>query len=161
MDPPGYAIRPTNACPCGATAKMVAMNSHPIETQTVRTTTRNEMVDVTDRVREAVRRAGVGDGMVVVYVPHTTAAVTINENADPDVKHDMLLKLSRMIPKDEAGYDHAEGNSDSHVKASLVGSSVTVLVEQGRLVLGRWQGVYFCEFDGPRQRQVHVKVVGF
>ncbi len=137
------------------------MTSPSLETQTVRTASRNEMVDVTDRLHELVRRRNVVDGMLIVYVPHTTAAVTINENADPDVKHDMLLKLSRMIPKDEAGYDHSEGNSDSHVKASLVGNSVTVLVDQGRLVLGRWQGVYFCEFDGPRQRQMHVKVVRF
>src|SRR6185503_17442382 len=96
-------------------------------------------------------------GMVIVYVPHTTAAITINENADPDVKHDMLLKLSRMIPKDESGYEHAEGNSDSHVKTALVGNSGTVLIDGCRLVLGRWQGIYFCEFDGPRQREMMVK----
>ena len=101
------------------------------------------------------------EGMLIVYVPHTTAAVTINENADPDVKHDMLKKLETLIPKDEPYYQHGEGNSDSHVKTSLVGNSVTVLIERGRLVLGRWQGVYFCEFDGPREREMMVKLVSF
>ena len=137
------------------------MPALPLVTLAVRTTARNELVDVTGRVGDAVRQGGVADGMAIVYVPHTTAAVTINENADPDVKHDLLLKLSRLIPKDEAGYRHGEGNSDSHLKASLVGQSVTVLVDGGRLVLGRWQGIYFCEFDGPRTREMHVKVVGF
>jgi secondary thiamine-phosphate synthase enzyme len=99
--------------------------------------------------------------MAIVYVPHTTAAVTINENADPDVKHDMLAKLSELIPKTEKYYRHSEGNSDSHVKTALVGNSVTVLIEGGRLVLGQWQGIYFCEFDGPRSREMHVKLVRF
>lgn len=132
-----------------------------LETRTVRTSTRNELIDVTDRVREVVAQRNLEDGMVIVYVPHTTAAVTINENADPDVKHDLLLKLSQLIPKHEPGYRHSEGNSDSHLKTSLVGNSVTVLVERGTLVLGRWQGIYFCEFDGPREREMHVKVVQF
>jgi secondary thiamine-phosphate synthase enzyme len=91
----------------------------------------------------------------------TTAAVTINENADPDVKSDMLRKLETLVPKHEPYYRHSEGNSDSHVKTSLVGNSVTVLIENGQLVLGRWQGIWFCEFDGPRQRQMHVKLVSF
>ena len=99
--------------------------------------------------------------MAIVYVPHTTAAVTINENADPDVKHDLLKKLEELVPKEEDYYRHAEGNSDSHVKVSCVGSSVTVLVEQGTLVLGTWQGVYFCEFDGPRDRKLMLKLVSF
>jgi secondary thiamine-phosphate synthase enzyme len=99
--------------------------------------------------------------MVIAYVPHTTAAVTINENADPDVRHDLLRKLEELIPKHEPYYQHGEGNSDSHVKTSLVGNSVTVLIEDGQLVLGRWQGIYFCEFDGPRTREMHVKVVSF
>ena len=133
----------------------------PIHRETVRTSNRSEMLDVTDRVRRVVRAANLTDGFAIVYVPHTTAAVTINENADPDVRHDILLKLDALIPKDEAYYLHDEGNSDSHVKASLVGNSVTVLVERGRLVLGRWQGVYFCEFDGPREREMMVKVVKF
>ncbi|HEX8913487.1 MAG TPA: secondary thiamine-phosphate synthase enzyme YjbQ [Humisphaera sp.] len=132
-----------------------------LETQNVRTTRRNELVEVTDRLRSLVRQHNVTDGMVIVYVPHTTAAVTINENADPDVKRDMLWKLAAMVPKDEPEYAHGEGNSDSHVKASLVGQSVTVLVERGDLLLGRWQGVYFCEFDGPRQRQMCVKILNF
>ena len=124
-------------------------------TQTVQTRSRNEMVEVTDRVAEAIAKLGVEQGFVIVYVPHTTAAVTINENADPDVKHDMLRKLETLVPKQEAYYRHGEGNSDSHVKTSLVGNSVTELIEDGQLVLGRWQGVYFCEFDGPRSRELH------
>src|SRR5947209_17876961 len=131
-----------------------------MDTFEVRTRQRNEFVEITDRVRKAVGKSGVRRGMCVVYCPHTTAAITINENADPDVVHDMLLWLERSVPKDQPGFRHGEGNSDSHIKASLVGSSATVLVEEGRLVLGRWQGVYFCEFDGPRQRTVQVKWVG-
>ncbi len=126
----------------------------------VRTRIRNEFVEITDQVRDAVRRRGTKAGICVVYCPHTTAAVTVNENADPDVVHDMLLHLGRTIPKDQAGFRHGEGNSDSHIKASLVGPSVTLIVEQGDLVLGRWQGVWFCEFDGPRTRTVHVQLVG-
>jgi secondary thiamine-phosphate synthase enzyme len=141
--------------------EMINMKSTPLKTLTVRTSVRNEMIDVTERIGELITQLKVADGMVIVYVPHTTAAVTINENADPDVKADMLKKLSALIPQRDEGYAHAEGNSDSHVKTSLVGNSVTVLVEDGELVLGRWQGIYFCEFDGPRERELHVKVVGF
>jgi secondary thiamine-phosphate synthase enzyme len=137
------------------------MQSLPLQTLNVRTSQRNQMLDVTDRVTRLVRSNNMLDGLAVVYVPHTTAAVTINENADPDVRHDMLKKLGEMIPKDESYYLHVEGNSDSHVKTSLVGNTVTVLVERGRLVLGRWQGIYFCEFDGPREREMHVKLVKF
>jgi secondary thiamine-phosphate synthase enzyme len=108
-----------------------------------------------------VSRERVQNGMVIVCVPHTTAAVTINENADPDVKHDMLAKLETLIPQRESYYRHGEGNSDSHVKTSLVGNSVTVLVEGGKLVLGTWQGIQFCEFDGPRSRKYQVKLVSF
>jgi secondary thiamine-phosphate synthase enzyme len=133
----------------------------PMQAQTISTSSRNQMIDLTDRLRKLVTQAKINDGMLIVYVPHTTAGVTINENADPDVKHDMLLKLSQMIPKDQAGYEHAEGNSDSHVKTALVGNSVTVLIENGQLQLGRWQGVYFCEFDGPRERQMYFKAVKF
>jgi secondary thiamine-phosphate synthase enzyme len=135
------------------------MGSTPMTRHAVPTRQRDQMIEVTDVVQRAVTAAGVTDGLAIVYVPHTTAAVTINENADPDVKHDLLLKLSRLIPKDESGYRHDEGNSDSHLKAAAVGSSVTVIVEAGRLQLGRWQGVQFCEFDGPRQRELWVKVV--
>src|SRR5436309_12804430 len=127
----------------------VVMRKLPMMSETVKTHSRSEMIDVTDRVASAVKIAGLSDGMAIVYVPHTTAAATINENADPDVRHDLLRKLEELIPKEESYYLHVEGNSDSHVKTSLVGSTVTVLVERGRLVLGRWQGIYFCEFDGP------------
>jgi secondary thiamine-phosphate synthase enzyme len=129
--------------------------------ETISTRSRNQMLDISTRVQRAVTDAKVSSGMVVVYVPHTTAACTINENADPDVQHDLLEKLSRLVPKHEDYYDHGEGNSDSHVKTACVGSSVTVLVENGRLMLGRWQGIYFCEFDGPREREVWIKVVRF
>ncbi len=127
-------------------------------TERIATQTRNEMIDVTARVQKVCAQHQVLAGYVIVHVPHTTAAVTINENADPDVKSDMLKKLQTLIPKDEPYYEHGEGNSDSHVKTSLVGNSVTVLIEDGRLVLGRWQGIYFCEFDGPREREMMVKV---
>ncbi len=126
----------------------------------LRTTKRNEFVEITDRVRHAIKSSRVREGICAVYCPHTTAAITINENADPDVVHDMLLWFERTVPKEQAGFRHGEGNSDSHIKASLVGSSATLLVAEGELVLGRWQGVYFCEFDGPRSRKVHVRVIG-
>jgi secondary thiamine-phosphate synthase enzyme len=137
------------------------MQPHPIVTEPVKTTQRSQIVDVTGAVRRIVQRLNVRDGMAVVYVPHTTAAVTINENYDPDVKHDLLAKLDALIPKHESYYQHDEGNSDSHLKTALVGNSATVLIEQGNLVLGRWQGIYFCEFDGPRSRELYVKVVDF
>ncbi len=126
----------------------------------VRTRQRNEFVEVTEQVRAAVSASGVQNGFCIVYCPHTTAAMTINENADPDVVHDMLLYLNGTIPKTQTGFRHGEGNSDSHIKASLVGASVTVIIEQGELVLGRWQGIYFCEFDGPRTRECVVQVNG-
>lgn len=137
------------------------MKSHPLQTLDVPTSRREEMLDVTRKIQQAVTAAGLRDGMAIVHVPHTTAAVTINEDADPDVKHDMLRKLAELIPQHEPYYRHAEGNSDSHVKTSLVGNMVTVLVEAGRLVLGRWQGIHFCEFDGPRSRKLQVKLVSF
>jgi secondary thiamine-phosphate synthase enzyme len=135
----------------------LVIQSHSLE---IRTDSRDEFVSLTTRVEEFVRRTGVQRGRVTVYVPHTTAGVTINENADPDVVHDMLLTLRELIPKDRRGYRHAEGNSDSHVKASMMGSSCTVLIEGGRLVLGTWQGIFLCEFDGPRVRTVHLQVEG-
>jgi secondary thiamine-phosphate synthase enzyme len=131
-----------------------------MDTLEVRTRQRTELVDITDSVRQAVRRGGVRQGVCVVYCPHTTAAVTVNENADPDVAHDMLAWLNRAIPKHQPDFRHGEGNSDAHVKASLVGPSVTLLIEDNDLVLGRWQGVYFCEFDGPRTRSVRVQTLG-
>lgn len=131
-----------------------------VQTFEVRTTRREDFVEITDSVQKVLDQSRVQSGAAIVYVPHTTAGVTINENADPDVVHDMLLTLKRLVPKDAPGYRHAEGNSDSHVKASMMGSSCHVLVDQGRLVLGTWQGIYLCEFDGPRTRSVHVQVRG-
>jgi secondary thiamine-phosphate synthase enzyme len=121
----------------------------------VRTKSRTSLVDITGEVQEAATELGIEDGAVVVYVPHTTAAVTVNESADPDVARDLGDTLSKLVPA-SAGYRHAEGNSDGHVKSSLVGCSEIVLVEDGRLVLGTWQGIFFCEFDGPRARRVIV-----
>lgn len=126
----------------------------------VHTRRRNEFVEITDRVRQSILRSGVQDGACVVYCPHTTAAITINENADPDVVHDMLAWLERAIPQHQPDFRHGEGNSDSHLKASLVGSSATVIIDDGQAVLGRWQGIYFCEFDGPRTRHVHIQIIG-
>jgi secondary thiamine-phosphate synthase enzyme len=123
----------------------------------VKTSRREEMIDVTGLVQQAVRDSGLDSGQVLCFVPHTTAAITINENADPDVTRDILYKLNKEIPQRD-GYHHGEGNSDAHIKASLMGASETVLLESGRLVLGRWQGIYFCEFDGPRCRRLIVKV---
>ena len=123
----------------------------------IRTRKRSEFVEITDRVREIVQRKNLQQGICLVYCPHTTAAITINENADPDVGHDMLLWLDRTIPRHQPDFRHGEGNSDSHIKSSLVGASAHVIVEHGELVQGRWQGIYFCEFDGPRTRTVHVQ----
>lgn len=121
----------------------------------VKTASRACLVDITGDVQRTVSELGVGDGAVVVYVPHTTAAVTINECADPDVARDLNDALSRLVPRSDE-YRHAEGNSDGHVKSSLVGCSETVLVDGGKLVLGTWQGIFLCEFDGPRTRRVLV-----
>ena len=125
----------------------------------IRTRSREEFVDLTAEVGRAVAASGVTNGLCVVAVPHTTAGVTVNENADPDVRADMAMTLRRIVP-DALPYAHGEGNSPAHVKASLVGSSVTLIVEGGRLQLGTWQGVFFCEFDGPRARQAWVQVLG-
>lgn len=119
---------------------------------------RSQLIDISDQVQGFVNDSGITSGSVLVYVPHTTAGVTINENADPDVVHDLLLTLHRLVPRDAPGYRHGEGNSDSHVKASLMGSSCQVIIDQSQLVLGTWQGIYLCEFDGPRRRQIHVQV---
>jgi secondary thiamine-phosphate synthase enzyme len=117
-----------------------------------------EMLDITREVRQAIREAGIDSGLAVLFVPHTTAAVTINENADPDVVRDMLMELNKIVPFDDH-YRHAEGNSAAHLKSSLLGASETLLIEQGQPVLGSWQGIYFCEFDGPRLRRLHIQVV--
>ena len=126
-------------------------------TLTLKTSQREELADVTSLIEGVVRDSGVTSGVAICFVPHTTAGITINEAADPDVRRDIIYKLSKEIPVQD-GYNHAEGNSDAHIKASLMGSSLQVLIENGRLVLGRWQGIYFCEFDGPRTRQLMVKV---
>lgn len=117
---------------------------------------RTEMIDITAQVQEALRASGLSEGSCLIFVPHTTAAVTINENADPTVREDILKVLNQIIPWD-AGYRHLEGNSAAHVKATLVGASQTVGVEKGRLQLGTWQGIFFCEFDGPRRRTVRLQ----
>ena len=126
----------------------------------VGTKSRNQMIDVTSQVASVVEQSGIREGDVIVFCPHTTAALTINENADPDVVHDMLLTLSELMPQRRSGYRHNEGNSDAHCKSSLVGCSVQLLVTDGRLCLGTWQAIYFCEFDGPRPRRVQVQVRG-
>ena len=133
------------------------MRSHPIVRESLRTKERSQMIDITDQVSRAVDESKIQNGLAIVFVPHTTAAITINENADPDVKHDLLRKLSELIPQRESYYRHNEGNSDSHVKTSLVGNSVMVLIENGKLVLGTWQGIQFCEFDGPRSRELFIR----
>jgi secondary thiamine-phosphate synthase enzyme len=129
-----------------------------MQTLTVKTDRRTQLVDVTTQVQKLVAASGVENGICYLYVPHTTAAITINEHADPDVARDVEGALDRLIPKN-GPYRHSEGNSDSHVKAVLVGASQSVFVQGGKLVLGRWQGIFFCEFDGPRERRLEVKVV--
>jgi secondary thiamine-phosphate synthase enzyme len=128
-----------------------------VQTLNVKTSSRVEMVDITSQVTQAIRDEGVDDGLAVVFVPHTTAGVTINENADPDVARDIRSHLDKLVPPNE-GYAHAEGNADAHIKSSLFGPSLVLIVSRGRPVLGTWQAVYFCEGDGPRRRKVHVAV---
>ena len=128
-----------------------------IETFTLRTGSRTEFVDISSRVAAIAQACGRQEGLCCVFVPHTTAGVTVNENADPSVRRDMLAELDKVIPFDD-GYEHVEGNSAAHIKASLMGCSVTVPFSDGRLALGTWQGVYFCEFDGPRSRRVNVLI---
>jgi secondary thiamine-phosphate synthase enzyme len=125
----------------------------------VRSDERNQMIVITRQLQEVVERSGVKEGVLVAQSMHTTAALTINENADPDVVHDLLAKAGRLIPKDESYYRHAEGNSDSHLKTSFFGPSLSVLISDGRLVLGTWQGIFLCEFDGPRERRVAVQIL--
>lgn len=125
----------------------------------VTTSTRSEFVDITDRVQEVVYESRITDGLCCVYVPHTTAGLTINENADPSVRKDILTELEKNIPWQD-NYSHTEGNAAAHIKASLMGFSQTIFVENRRLVLGTWQGIFLCEFDGPRHRRVLVRVEG-
>ena len=124
----------------------------------VTTHVRTELVDITEKVKDAVAKSKVSSGMCFVYVPHTTAAVTVNESYDSNVARDVTAALSKLVPH-RADYAHSEGNSDAHIKAAMVGSCQAIPVEEGRLALGRWQGVFFCEFDGPRQRRVQVQVI--
>jgi secondary thiamine-phosphate synthase enzyme len=124
----------------------------------VKTDTRTELVDITQGVQRMVAESGVRSGVCYVYVPHTTAAVTINENTDPNVGRDILKELNKIIPFDD-DYGHGEGNSAAHIKSTIVGMSKSVFVEEGRLALGTWQAIFFCEFDGPRDRRVMIKVV--
>lgn len=129
-----------------------------METFTVRTGSHEELIDITREVRQIVQKSGVDRGICIIYTPHTTAAITINENADPDVPRDILKGL-RHLGFEKVSFSHGEGNSPSHLKSSLVGCSETVIIEKGSLQLGTWQGVFFCEFDGPRTRKVHVRVM--
>jgi secondary thiamine-phosphate synthase enzyme len=131
-----------------------------VEEIRIRSSERSQMIPITDELQALVERSGVREGVLVAQSLHTTGALTINENADPDVVHDLLSKLERMAPHEEPFYRHAEGNSDSHMKTSLFGPSLMVLVSEGRLVLGTWQGIFFCEFDGPRERRIAVQLLG-
>lgn len=135
-----------------ARGKSVAINL------TVKTNDQTEFIDITGQVQQALKDSGIRDGLCHIFVPHTTAGLTINEGADPSVQRDILAVLNEVIPS-RFSYRHAEGNSPAHIKASIVGSSVTLMVEAGRLVLGTWQAVFLCEFDGPRTRKVLIKII--
>jgi secondary thiamine-phosphate synthase enzyme len=124
----------------------------------VKTSSRTELIDITSKIAKLVKESAVTEGLCLLYVPHTTGAVTINESADPSVKGDILMVLNQIVPWD-ADYKHMEGNSPAHLKSTLVGASQLVAIENGALVLGTWQGVFFCEFDGPRTRKVHVRII--
>jgi secondary thiamine-phosphate synthase enzyme len=124
----------------------------------IQTNTQTQIIDITAQIQKVVRESGISEGLCCVFIPHTTAGVTINENADPSVKHDIIMELNKVIPLNDH-YRHLEGNSAAHIKASIIGSSVNVPVENNNLLLGTWQGICFCEFDGPRQRNVYVKIV--
>ena len=123
----------------------------------IKSTTKQEFIDITALLRKEAAKQNISSGVVFLFCPHTTAALTINENADPAVKKDIITALRKLVPAGQGIYQHLEGNSDAHIKAALIGSSVNILIEKNNLVLGRWQGVYFCEFDGPRQREVWLK----
>ncbi len=126
----------------------------------IKTTRSQEFVDITHIVQDEVKRSGVKEGLVIISIPpHTTAGITINENADPDVVHDILSSLNEVFPVLGGDYRHMEGNSHAHIKASLMGSSCNVIIERGELALGIWQGIYFCEFDGPRNRKIKIKII--
>ncbi len=124
----------------------------------VKTDRPSAMIDVTREIQNIVRESNVKQGICVVFIPHTTAALTINENADPDVVRDFMMEINKIVPQSD-GYKHMEGNSAAHIKASMMGFSETIIIEEGRLLLGTWQGIYFMEFDGPRIRKIHVKII--
>ncbi|MDO8746851.1 MAG: secondary thiamine-phosphate synthase enzyme YjbQ [Thermodesulfovibrionales bacterium] len=124
----------------------------------VRSSQRSEFIDITEKINEVIKETGILSGICYVYVPHTTAAVTINEGADPSVHRDIQNALARLVPQ-EMNYSHREGNADAHIKSSIIGTSQLVIIDEGRLVLGTWQAVYFCEFDGPRHRRVTLKLI--
>ena len=128
------------------------------QTFSVKSLKQTELIDITRPVQEAVQKAGVKEGLCVIFTPHTTAAVTINENADPSVPRDILMELNKIVPFEDR-YQHTEGNSPAHIKSSLIGCSELLFIESGKILLGTWQGIFFCEFDGPRNRQVHIKVI--
>ena len=129
-----------------------------MRTFSVSTSERVDLVEITSTVAQEVAKSGVGTGTVTIYVPHTTCGVTINESADPDVARDIKTHLAKLVPQD-GGFKHYEGNSDSHIKTSMIGSSENILIEDGKLVLGTWQGIFLCDFDGPRTRKVYIKIV--
>ena len=122
------------------------------------TSKRNDLIDITAEVIAAISRSRIESGICCLYVPHATSGVTINENADPSVRLDIIKKLVTMVPRSE-NYTHTEGNSDSHIKSSIIGTTLTIIIENGSLVLGTWQGIFFCEFDGPRSRKIYVKTI--
>lgn len=129
-----------------------------MENLEIHTSRRVEFVDITHKIEEMVRNQGIKKGICIIFCPHTTAGITINENADPSVREDIINHLGTLAPKNK-NYTHLEGNADAHIKASIVGNSLTLIIEDGRIVLGTWQGIYFCEFDGPRKRKIFIKTV--
>jgi secondary thiamine-phosphate synthase enzyme len=135
-----------------------AFSRREMKTLEIQTKSKEELIDITSQIEQVVDASGIDQGICCVYVPHTTAGVTINENADPSVKRDILMALRKMVP-DNWGYAHAEGNAPAHIKSSLVGPGLFLVIEGGKLALGTWQGVIFCEFDGPRRRKLHVRIV--
>ncbi|MEA1985961.1 MAG: secondary thiamine-phosphate synthase enzyme YjbQ [Candidatus Marinimicrobia bacterium] len=128
-------------------------------TKTITTNKRTEFLEITNEIQKEIDSSKIDSGIVVIFTPHTTAGITINENADPDVKKDIDYKINNMIPVADSNYFHAEGNSDSHLKSSLFGPSLSLIIENGKLILGVWQAIYFCEFDGPRNRRYFIKIV--
>jgi len=128
------------------------------ETINITTGSKTEIISITSEIAHIVKKSGIKDGICVVYVPHTTAGITINEDADPSVKSDILKELNKVIPFDD-NYSHLEGNAAAHIKASIVGSSINVIIKDGNLALGQWQGIFFCEFDGPRHRKAYIQIL--